>query len=909
MKRIALLAVALILVSGCLFIPQEDKYAIFSYLPSEGANGSVFIDLKEPAFAEISSLLGTLQSGKIKDIKGMQAAVVTYDDKSSAGIIQMKTALNIDDLVGGLPQYYLGIGSATTEFVNESKVIGNRNVTLLYTKYDTAKKNPICTWREGDWLNVLYYQKAYSSSYSQCTFPAGFSCVSYTLNQSGELYLKVGQGTGHEIKINSILCNASGDYYGVPNVNAPLKNSITLTSGSLADLAGGSSDNTVVCSGIGGGYFSGKIYMNYTEIDTGLQRVAVGSLSLSVGGSAEKEKRCDTILENKYDTARAKELLQESAEIGSSIVTSGSVFGNGMIHAENQSTYVAVFGDDVGDYGVWVARGGETGSNLCYSDTYGTAKAEVVKRGNKEACVMSGGSTAYSLYSLFGSQKQFLNIQRKVGEYSITLVAFAKDSKEKVKSNAEDIIFGINLPGDEVKWTDKMNLHVKVYETFEGGFDRQPVADAKVELYNESYAYSVYDSYGARKQEPLKTVYTDDNGVADFNNLDVGRYTLSASKPGYSKGTGYVYPGGSMNVSIMLESVKPIRVTVRESGVYSDGMRYGTSAIAGATVELYNGSSILADSGDGGYYENYKLIKTLYTDSNGVADFGKTDIDRGKVEVSKEGYFDSTSYLSSYNRNLTVYLSKSDYKYNYTYGKNILKVYVSESGSSSEYPVVNNARIELYGKSGGKYALIKALYSNSSGIADFGEVNISEGKIEAGKEGYYNSTEMITPLNAPRFATTFVVDLVKAVSNATADYPVVQVGGSGCINPNKQGAPPEWVIGSPDGKGACFWESSPIFGRFDNNLTFSKLNLTVSANSVSVNKPLEVLTSKDSNCYYKALGYDFSSYTHYATFTPDASDKFKGYVVSNGTVSAMCIAVKDITRDGYGEYIDSIRVY
>ena len=983
-------------MSGCLFIPQEDKYAIFAYLPSEGANGSVFIDLKEPAFAEMSSLLGTLRIGKIKDIKEMQAAVLTYDDKSSAGIIQMKTALGIEDLIGGIPQYYIGLGSYTNDkFVNETRIIGGMNVTLLYTKYDTDKKNPVCTWREGEWLKVLYYQRAYSGSYSQCTFPPGLTCVSYTLNQSGELYLKLGQGTGHNIKINSILCNASEDYYGVPNVNAPLKNSITLTSGSSADLAGGSSGNTVVCSGISGGEFSGRIYINYTEIETGLERVAVGSLSLPVVGSTEKEKRCDTILESRFDTGRAKELLQESAGIGSSIVTSGTIFGEGMVQAENHSTYVAVFGDDVGDYGVVIAKGDETGSNLCYSDSYGTAKAEIVKRNNKEACIMNyGGSTMYSLYSLFGSEKQFLNIQRKVGEYSITLLAFAKDSEEKVKSKAEDIIFGITLPGDEVKWTDKMNLHVKVYETFEGGFDQQPVADAKVELYNESYAYPVYDSYGARKQEPIKTVHTDDNGIADFNGLDVGRYTLSASKPGYSKNTEYVYPGQSMNISIMLEPVKPIRVTVRESNSYSGGTLYAGNAIAGAKVDLYNSSSSSYSS----YESMYSLVKTVYTNDNGVADFGKMDIDRGKVEVSKEGYYNTSQYLSSYYKNITAYLSKIEMNYNYyssnntgeplvvtvktssstqrmvpipiagarvdVYNKTLansytlvltnytdskgianfgktniesgklealkegyqkglwffsaefvrnttiflserqpMTVHVSGSSSYSNYSGISGAKVELYNKSVGGYTLVKTVYSDSKGAAEFGKIEVDEAKIVVSKNGYYTSTKIMP------YTVSAVILLTEVIGNASTDYPLTQMEGNGCINPNKQGAPPEWVIGSPDGKGACFWESSPVFGTFGKAVTFSKLNLTVSANSVSVNKPLEVLTSESADCYEEALAGSFTSYKHYATFTPDAKDSFKGYAVSNGTVSSRCIAVKDARSDGYGYYIDSVRVY
>jgi len=149
----------------------------------------------------------------------------------------------------------------------------------------------------------------------------------------------------------------------------------------------------------------------------------------------------------------------------------------------------------------------------------------------------------------------------------------------------------------------------------------------------------------------------------------------------------------------------------------------------------------------------------------------------------------------------------------------------------------------------------------------------------------------------------------RIINRDGSGYPIARADGSGCINPNKEGAPPSWLMGPPDGRGACFWESEPIFGTFGMSLKISMLNLTVSPNSVSVNKPLEVLTSNSETCYDEALINDFSSYSHYATFVPDVANSFKDYVVREGTVSARCIAVKDLTDDGYGYYMDSIGVY
>ncbi|NYZ79183.1 carboxypeptidase regulatory-like domain-containing protein [Candidatus Micrarchaeota archaeon] len=899
MKKIALLAIALVLVSGCILFPQADRYALFSYLPSEGAKGAVFVDLKESAFTEITSLLGTVLSGKAKDIKGMQIAVLSYDDGSSAGIVQMKTDLGIGDVIAGIPSYYLGVSSLGSQFTNETKQIGDKYVTLLYSRYDTTKDNPICAWREGSFLNVLYYQKRYSGTYSQCTFPAGFTCVSYSLNESGKLNLKMGQGTGHSIRINSILCTAYNDYKAYSNVYVPLANPVSINSGSSADVAGGSSGNTVLCNVSGEVQFSGNVYVNYTETDTGLSRIAVGSLYLPVKSNATEEKRCDTILGNTYDTSKAAELLAESAGMEGMFQPPSNMFGEAMLNTDNQSVYVAVLGDNDGDYGVAISKGGSSSGNLCYSaaSTSGS-KAEVVTRGAREACFMDYGTGASSLYLPLGPTGQLITAQRKAGDYSVMLVAYAKDNKETVRSNAEDIIFGINLPGEEQSWTDKMNLKVKVYERAAGSLEQQPVADAKVELYNQSSDYPPYTSYGGvSSMEPVKTAYTDDNGIVNFDNLDVGDYTIAASKPGYSKDTGYVYPGGSNNISIMLQPIQPLRVTVRESAYTKGGSYYG-SVIAGAKVDLYNNTG----GGYSSYSSGYTWVKTVYTNDSGVADFGKMDVDDGKVEVTKEGYYSDTKYVSSYSRNITAYLSK-------VVSEGELKVDVSESGPDSNYPAVEDAKIELYNRSRGNYTLLKTLYTDSSGIADFGNVSITEGKIEGSKEGYYNSMEVITPINAPRFVTTFAMTLVKVAGNASADYPLTQAGGSGCVNPNKAGAPPEWVIGSTDGKGACFWEAEPLFGTFGKTITFSKLNLTVSPNPISVDKPLEVFTSNNTNCYEEALASNFSSYIEYAIFTPDVENKFEGYAVSNGAVSARCISVSDTTSDGYGYYIDSVRIY
>jgi hypothetical protein len=157
---------------------------------------------------------------------------------------------------------------------------------------------------------VLFYLGVFNlgSTISQCTFPPGFTCVANKLQAgTAKLYLKIGQGTGHNIMITGINCTQNTDtsamtkgaYIYYPNY-APVpaaSNNINMSSGAsgvIADSIGvnattsGAPANStlIICSltdgtkpgdvGIGSTY-NGKIYINYTETDTGLPRIAVGT--------------------------------------------------------------------------------------------------------------------------------------------------------------------------------------------------------------------------------------------------------------------------------------------------------------------------------------------------------------------------------------------------------------------------------------------------------------------------------------------------------------------------------------------------------------------------------------------------------------------------------------------------------
>lgn len=640
--------------------------------------------------------------------------------------------------------------------------------------------------------------------------------------------------------------------------------------------------------------YDGVRSANIAGADSPLVGYALKSLSLALPSNQNNTEKfgdtCDVVLENKYATDKVKELLGESEQIKSSIPVSGKFFGEVKISANleslsasssNGSAYMTAFGDDNADNFVIVSKGSGNEYNMCYSYS-SSDKSEVISKDGKQACLKEGGGSFLTM------NLKYFTLERKVGEYSLMLISYIKDNRDVVKGEAENIVFSINLLGEEQNWTDKMSFNVRVYERPAGSLKEQPVAEAKVEVYNSSYGYGGYN-------EAVKTAYTDDKGVAKFENLEIGSYDVVVSKIGYRQQTTYVYAGRT-NVSVMLNQIGSLKVTVKESADYEYG-----NPIPEAKVELYN-KTITGTTGrpiEDSYpsYYGYELVKTLYTNSNGVADFGKIEIKEGKVKASKDGYRSGENYVYSssyYDTGITVYLTKIE--------PLIVKVYDARNRTTS----ISGAIVKLYNRTPSyTYEMVKTLETNSNGVANFSMIDVEYGKIEVSKVGYFSSTQTLDYTSSGNVTAYLQVNSTGQSYNGTF-YPATRVYGNGCVNPSKYEAPPEWALGIPDGAGACFWESSVLSATFDRLLNVSEFHLTVQANGGSVNKPLQILVSSSDDCFNGYGGGE--GYKTYAVFTPDVVNEYKTYIVANGTANVRCVAIADLTRDGYGSYIDAIGV-
>jgi hypothetical protein len=136
-------------------------------------------------------------------------------------------------------------------------------------------------------LVVLFYLGVLNPAIpAQCSFPAGISCVSYKLDASGgNLTLAIGQGTGHPINVTGVACsdNMSSGYMPT-SINYSNGGWVVMNSGSQATVASPGGTIHVECTSGGaaivnatvGANYIGNMYINYTEMDTGVTHTVTG---------------------------------------------------------------------------------------------------------------------------------------------------------------------------------------------------------------------------------------------------------------------------------------------------------------------------------------------------------------------------------------------------------------------------------------------------------------------------------------------------------------------------------------------------------------------------------------------------------------------------------------------------------
>ena len=136
-------------------------------------------------------------------------------------------------------------------------------------------------------LAVLFYLGVLNPSSitpTICTIKPGFTCISWKLYKNGTLFLKLGQGTGAIINITGMNCTTDTNVFeGGKSVIFEGGKSSLMSSAAEQNFyinCTGESGGNLGQPGVMGDVYSGRIYINYTETDTGLQRTATGSITM-----------------------------------------------------------------------------------------------------------------------------------------------------------------------------------------------------------------------------------------------------------------------------------------------------------------------------------------------------------------------------------------------------------------------------------------------------------------------------------------------------------------------------------------------------------------------------------------------------------------------------------------------------
>ncbi len=114
-----------------------------------------------------------------------------------------------------------------------------------------------------------------------CNFPPGISCSSFKLTSpDGQLFLIIGQATGHKIHVTNVACSqetTASDTSWTPET-------VDIIQGETGNL----SSTAIQCYDVNGLAITGatagetakfRIWINYTEADTGMTRQVLGDMT------------------------------------------------------------------------------------------------------------------------------------------------------------------------------------------------------------------------------------------------------------------------------------------------------------------------------------------------------------------------------------------------------------------------------------------------------------------------------------------------------------------------------------------------------------------------------------------------------------------------------------------------------
>lgn len=138
-------------------------------------------------------------------------------------------------------------------------------------------------------IAILFYLGVFTPTQyapSTCQLPTGLSCFAYKISGSGILTLDLAQATGRQIRVTGIACTQEE----TPSV---------WTYSDVSIRSGGRKTFTLPCYDENGQpvteeFYRGRLFINYTDIDTGIEYKVKGDIAARLEGFMPGLTRCNT---------------------------------------------------------------------------------------------------------------------------------------------------------------------------------------------------------------------------------------------------------------------------------------------------------------------------------------------------------------------------------------------------------------------------------------------------------------------------------------------------------------------------------------------------------------------------------------------------------------------------------------
>lgn len=514
----AAIVVALVAVGLYLMLTQAKtgrEGELFALMPGDGLSGVAYAEIEQGGFEEVGRLVPFAQNYTGK-IQGLALAMGSYGDGSSAVAARVKTTENPEYLAmmyGGLS------GGYETEYLT----INGKEITVIYSKTDSERKNPICAWKTTDGMGILAVSSGSIGS-AQCNLKGDMICRGQAF-QDGTLSVKV-KSSGERLIATDAACGAASlssknlRYVQLQDTPVASDGEYWLDGIPCYDAAGNLAK---------GNSFSGKVFIKYylESEGAGSPRLVSGdvvAISALSGGNGVGALRCVDLLEKQHDPATALSLLARGRKLGSGFGQANEMFGTAIVSSEKGDMYASAYKKEDVDYLLSLNKG-SLASSVLQTGKQGTAcygilggSAEMLEKNGMFACKRS----------LDAGLARVVSIERKTGEgVDLVVVGLTNGTLESVETGVSETAFGTAIAGYDLRWMNETTGVVRVYSINSSAPNegRKPVEGAVVELYPSAVMGNV--------MRPIDARNTDSLGTVVFEHVPLAGAIARAGKTGY----------------------------------------------------------------------------------------------------------------------------------------------------------------------------------------------------------------------------------------------------------------------------------------------------------------------------------------------------------------------------------------